>query len=147
MRTGDVDLLARSFVDTLCREHGLRAKRLTEDTLAVLCAHAWPGNVRELKNTIERAVIVSDTEWIEPRHIILQRRTSVPASAGLPTTEVAGTIEVPLAGMSMAEAEVQLIRITLQITNHNHTRAAKLLGVSRPTLLHRIREYGLEQTD
>jgi two-component system response regulator HydG len=116
--------------------------------MAVLRAHTWPGNIRELKNTIERAVIVSDTEWIEPRHIILQRRTNIPASAGpVSNAEIAGSIEVPLAGMSLAEAEAQLIRITLQISNNNHTRAARLLGVSRPTLLHRIREYGLAQAD
>jgi transcriptional regulator with PAS, ATPase and Fis domain len=146
MRTGDTDVLARAFVEDLCREHALGPKRLTEDALAVLRAHAWPGNVRELKNTIERAVIISDTEWIEPRHIMIQRRFNVPAHVAL-QEPVAGTIEVPVAGMKLSEIEVELIRITLRITDHNHTRAAKLLGISRPTLLHKIRENGLEQAD
>jgi transcriptional regulator with PAS, ATPase and Fis domain len=144
MRTGDIDVLARAFVEGLCREHGLVPKRLTEDALTVLRAHAWPGNVRELKNTIERAVIVSDTEWIEPRHITIQRRSNIPATGALQAAPMAASIDVPVSGMKLGEIEAQLIRITLRMTGNNHTRTAKLLGISRPTLLHKIRENGLE---
>ncbi|MGQ0562363.1 MAG: sigma-54 interaction domain-containing protein [Gemmatimonadota bacterium] len=144
MRPGDIDLLARGFVTALCHEHGLPEKQISEDAMIVLRSHAWPGNVRELKNTIEHAVIVSEGDWVEPQHILIQRRSTVSGPNAVRQAPQAGSIEVPLTGMSMAEAERQLIAITLRITSHNHTRAAGLLGFSRPTLLHKIREYGLE---
>lgn len=146
MRPGDVDLLARTFVASLSREHGLAEKHISAEAMNVLRAHPWPGNIRELKNTIERAVIVSDDNTIEPHHILIQRRSTIPGTVDQ-LQQLAGTIEVPVTGMSIGEAERQLIDLTLRITGSNHTHAARLLGITRPTLLSKIRQYGLEATD
>ena len=145
MRQGDIDLLAAHFVESICREHGLPVKRISEDALQLLRVHPWPGNIRELKNTIEHAVIVSDNPVIEREHITLQRRSTVPGTLGTASSETTvASIDVPHSGLSFAEAEQQLLEITLRMTGYNHSRAAKLLGVSRPTILAKIRQYGLE---
>jgi len=59
-RAGDVELLARHFIDATCQENGLAPKRIAPEAIAALAGHAWPGNVRELRNVIERMVILSD---------------------------------------------------------------------------------------
>ena len=90
----------------------------------------WPGNVRELRNVMERAVIVA-------RGPVLGPETLPPTVRGGAT----GYEPVLLPGMTVDEAERQLIFLTLERTGGNKTRAAKLLDVSLKTLHNKLRRY------
>jgi transcriptional regulator with PAS, ATPase and Fis domain len=142
-RRGDIEVLARHFLAELSREHGTELKQLSPDALVLLRGHSWPGNVRELKNVIERAyVLCGPSRDIEASHLLIQRRvarTSLGSSGPL-----AGEIEVPLTGKTLREIEQEAVRLTMLATAGNQSKAAKLLGISRPTLARILRESNPE---
>ena len=142
-RTGDIELLALHFLESICREQGMAPKMLASESLNLLREHAWPGNIRELKNTIERAIILCEGNVIGPTHITLQQRSNVPALVASETRQTAGTIRVPTEGMSLESVERELLTITLQIAGNNQSYAARILGISRPTIIRKIRKYNL----
>jgi transcriptional regulator with PAS, ATPase and Fis domain len=139
LRHGDVDVLARHFLGELAREHSTTPKHLSSEAFALLRAHSWPGNVRELKNVIERASVLSGSSPIvEAGHLLIQRRVArATLGSGAP---LAGEIEVPIAGKTLREIEQEAARLTLFATNGNQSKAAKLLGISRPTLARILRQ-------
>jgi transcriptional regulator with PAS, ATPase and Fis domain len=126
-RTGDVALLADRFVEELSGVLGRARPGLTADALDALRAHDWPGNVRELRNVIERAVILSEGDAIEPQHLSLQR-VAAPARPG----------------SDLLAMESQTIARVLHETAGNKARAARRLGITRTQLYVRLRKYGLE---
>ena len=135
-RSGDVARLAKHFLEQHTREQGRTSKTLAPEALDALLAHAWPGNVRELKNVIERATVLSgDDDVVRASHIMLQRRSGRPNSA-----ETVGEIEIPLAGKTMEQIEQEAVQLTLQLTSGNQSKAARILGISRPTLARIMRE-------
>jgi transcriptional regulator with PAS, ATPase and Fis domain len=139
-REGDVELLARHFLQELARQQELEPKALDPDAIAALRAHSWPGNIRELKNVIEHAAILSEGKSINASHLMIQQRTAVPAS------QVSGAtrdIQIPPGGKSLDEIEREAVYITLQITRGNRSAAARILGISRPTLARKMRDFGL----
>ena len=126
-----VELVGR-IVDDL-RPHLPAAPRaISDDALDRLLRHAWPGNIRELRNVLERAMIVGrGAERIEMRHLPSEiRDTSVPNMDH----------HVPL---TLAEIERAHIERALKAHNENRTHAARELGISRATLIKKIKEYGL----
>ncbi len=142
-RGGDVLLLARHFLAELVAAHGLPSARLTPNALASLAAHSWPGNVRELKNVLERALVLCEGGEIEARHLALSRRATASPED---TRTIGGVIEVPTAGRSLKSVEAELVRMTLGLTRGNKSAAARLLGISRPTLHRKIEEHALAAT-
>ena len=135
-RAGDVARLARHFLEHHAREQGRAEKTLAPEALDVLVSHGWPGNVRELKNVIERATVLSaDDTVVRVSHVMLQRRSGRPSSS-----DVVGEIEIPLAGKTMEHIEQEAVQLTLQLTNGNQSKAARILGISRPTLARIMRE-------
>ena len=143
-RTGDIEVLARYFLDQISREHGVRPRRFSAEALEAMRNYAWPGNVRELKNAIEGALISSEGEVIKPEHVVVRRRTSVPTPMS-ESTPVAAVIRVPEAGLTLAHAEKQLIEATLKLTKYNISRTARMLDVSRPTVLRKLEQYGIKK--
>ena len=138
-RRDDVEVLARHFLSEMSLHHHGTLKQLAPDTLQLLRAHAWPGNVRELKNVIERACVVSGSSArVEHTHLSIQRRVS--RMTGLTGAPLAGEIEVPLAGKSLRDIEREAVHLTLRATGGNQSKAARLLGISRPTLARIMRE-------
>ena len=142
-RGNDVELLAWHFLESLCRERGMAPKEFSATALAALRAYSWPGNVRELKNTVERAIILTETDVVDADHIIIQRRSVAPALTAGDSVHAAAAIVVPPEGLTLDDAERQLIAATLKLARNNHSLAAKMLGLSRPTILRKIRKYGL----
>jgi two-component system response regulator HydG len=140
-REGDVARLARHFLEELAAGQGLPVARLTPEADAVLEGHSWPGNVRELKNTLERAVVMSEGGRIDLPHLALsaraERQLDADPSAG-------GVIRVPSAGRSLKSVEAELVRMTLRLTKGNKSAAARVLGISRPTLHRKLEEYEIE---
>ena len=137
-RGGDVETLARYFLELIARESGTPPIHLAPDAINALNGHPWPGNVRELKNVIERAVIVCAGEMIQRRHLMFQRRRLVP-DAG----EVSSIIQIPPDGKSLEAITREAIHVTLVLTHGNLSAAARILGISRPTLARKMREAGL----
>jgi two-component system NtrC family response regulator len=129
-RLEDVETIARSFLNDETREYQ-QPKRFADDAIAALLVHRWPGNVRELKNVVERAAILSgDSPIVRAEHLMIQRRTVRPVEPAEATSE----IRIPPTGKLMEEIEREAVALTLKLTNGNQAKAARLLGISRPTL-------------
>ena len=129
-RLEDVEPTARHFLEEETREHQ-QPKRFTEDAIAALLVHRWPGNVRELKNVVERAAILAaDSPVVRAEHLMIQRRTAQAPSA----VDVVGQIAIPREGKLLETIEREAVALTLKLTKGNQAAAARLLGISRPTL-------------
>jgi transcriptional regulator with PAS, ATPase and Fis domain len=110
-----------------------------------LQGYAWPGNVRELQNAMERAALMSRGGIILPEHLparVVREASAAPAPTPIPPppaqTGPTKTIE---------DMEREAIERALQEHGHNRTRAAKALGISRRTLIYRLRRYADEGYD
>jgi DNA-binding NtrC family response regulator len=106
----------------------------------VLAQYQWPGNVRELRNFCERMVILLSGKQIQPDNLPMEFHPQ--ASASQP--EKANSIfTLPDEGINLEHMEINIIRQALAKTQGNRSRAARLLGISRDTLLYRIKKYAL----
>ena len=143
-RDGDVELLARFFIDQICRDHNLPQKTLAPSTIEVLRDYGWPGNVRELKNVMEGALILCDGNMILPEHLPLGRRNRQAAAAAVAEMmSLSHTIVIPPEGLTFDAAEKQLLESTLRLANFNQSKAARMLGVSRPTIARMMEKHRL----
>jgi DNA-binding NtrC family response regulator len=154
-RGADIPLLAEHFLSRFSLEMETENPGITEEAKAELLRYAWPGNVRELANTIQKAVIFS-----RGCPIGLQDVTQVISekNSGFPRDEntlkatihqwVKETLNSSPEGSSfdslMESFEKILVSEALDLTKGNRSRAAKLLGMSRPTLLAKIEKYQIE---
>lgn len=139
-RHGDVELLAQYFLHLQAGEHGW-VRRLTPATIEALEAHPWHGNVRELRQVVERAAALADGPEVRPEHLIVQYRTA--RSAASHDVPPAAEIRIPPGGRPLQEIEAEAVALTLQLTRGNQSAAARLLGISRPTLARKLRELGI----
>jgi PAS domain S-box-containing protein len=131
-RRGDIPLLVERFLGGVRRRTGRTFSGMTRQAMDRLMDHDWPGNVRELKSVLEYAAIITDGPIIDLDHLPAMERR-------LPSRAPASPI--PRQGdRSEREALVEALRAT----GGNRTRAAALLGVTRTTVWHRIRRYGIE---
>ncbi|HVM22419.1 MAG TPA: PEP-CTERM-box response regulator transcription factor [Sphingomicrobium sp.] len=131
-RTGDSVLLARHFVHRFSRDLNPGVQSLSPDALAAIDAYRWPGNVRELENRIKRAVIMADGKAVTA------------ADLDLPGKGAAETDAPPINLRAAREiADRRAIRQAMSRTDNNISGAAKLLGISRPTLYDLLKQYQL----
>ena len=128
-RHGDAALLAQYFMIRFSRENGRQFKGLTPDAIAAITDWHWPGNVRELENRMKRAVIMAEGNRLTAADLDL-------VNSG---DEAALTLKV-----ARENADRQAIRRAMLRADGNVSMAAKLLGVSRPTLYDLLKQYGLE---
>jgi DNA-binding NtrC family response regulator len=133
-RPGDVRLLAELFAGG--------AGRLDDEAVATLEEHAWPGNVRELKHVVERAASLAGDTPIRAEHLIVLHRT---ARSGLSNqlSPPAAVIHIPSGGKPLHRVEGEAVALTLGLTRGNQSAAARILGISRPTLARKLREHGI----
>jgi two-component system NtrC family response regulator len=130
-RSGDAVLLARHFTNLFARDMNAKVQGLSPDALAAIDAYAWPGNVRELENRIKRAVIMADGKLVTAADLDL------PGIAG-----AGGDLPINLRA-ARESADRKVIRQALSRTDNNISGAAKLLGISRPTLYDLLKQYQL----
>ena len=128
-RPGDAALLAKHFLHRFAREMNPQVKGLAPSALAAIDAWGWPGNVRELENRMKRAVIMADGKLVGAEDLDL-------GGAG------DGGLAVNLKAAREA-ADRRAIRQALARADGNISSAAKLLGISRPTLYDLLKQYGL----
>jgi len=129
-RQGDAALLAHSFVRKFGAEQRRGTMTLLPDAIEAIDAHGWPGNVRELENVIKRAVIMADSESITAVDIGLEAADGDAGALNLRHVR--------------EQAEKNAVLRVLGRVNGNLSRAAELLGVSRPTLYDLMHRYGLK---
>ncbi len=133
-RREDIPLLVQSFLNEFNRTNNKNIRAVDQEAMYILERYPWPGNIRELRNVIERATILAESEFIEPKHLpptLISR-----GEQSLPTMTLSP-------GTTVDEAERRLIRLTLDHTRNNKTRAAEILGISLKTLhnkLNRMKE-------
>ncbi len=128
-RTGDVLLLAKSFLNRFNEELGKSLRGFDKQAVAGIEAYDWPGNVRELLNRIKRAIIMADNSYITLDDLELDSSDE----------EV-----MPFNLRQVREsAERQAIQRALLNTDDNISEAAKLLGVTRPTLYNFLEKYNI----
>jgi DNA-binding NtrC family response regulator len=134
-RREDIPLLIEHFIKLANERHGTKVKGIAADAQRVLLAYPWPGNIRQLRNVVENMVVLaSDTRLSVddiPSDIFDSRPGQEPGDLSA------------LAGMSLEEAEKQLIANTLTMVDGNRERAANILGIGERTLYRKIKEYGL----
>jgi DNA-binding NtrC family response regulator len=141
-RLEEIEPLARAVVAEFCRRYRRsREPEVSAAALEVMRAYRWPGNVRELRNVVERALVLSGEHDIGPEHLPLERM--VPSRAA----SVATLVPPPSIDAEMPAEDEEHARIlaTLAQCAGNQTRAAKLLNMSRATLVARLERYGVRR--
>jgi len=132
-RKEDIPLLVNHFLEKFDPSH---SKKISSKAMKILTNYNWPGNIRELQNAIERALIVCQGTEIQPVHFPEE------LLSGLEETSTP-IITLTEGGFSLEDLEKHLIIRALEKNNNNQTKVAKYLGISRPTLLYRLKKYGI----
>jgi DNA-binding NtrC family response regulator len=148
-RPAEIEPLARLFARRAAASlYPDRPVAISTEALEALKRHAWPGNIRELRNVMERAVVLSAGATIQPEQLLLHPKRS-PHDPPAPHRETARTAVEPKEGEPLrlrdameAHERARIVR-ALDECHGNQTRAAELLGISRRTLVERLRTYGI----
>ncbi len=147
-RGDDVLTLARHFVERFCKDLNKNALLLAPGAIEDLKAYSWPGNVRELQNCIERAVILTEGDVIQSRHLNLSFRN---ASVPVPVTadpwdqlDLSGTLGDAVRRVS-AEVERRKIELALKEAGGNKVQAAHALQIGFKVLLQKLKTYGIPE--
>ena len=135
-RLQDLPLLVHYFLRNLAAQHGREPVALDPEAESLLLAHSWPGNVRELINVLERALVLAAQGVIGPEHLTSELRQSSAVAPGDPAS-LAEPALLPL-----AEVERRHVLRVLQATRGNRERAARILGISRRTLVRMLHRWG-----
>jgi two-component system NtrC family response regulator len=129
-RTGDAVLLAQAFLQKFMQERAKSLRGFSDEALAAIEAHAWPGNVRELENRVKRATIMAEGNRIELEDLEL----------AAPKED-----EMPLNLREVRErAERQALQRAMGLSHGNMSKAAQMLGVSRPTLYDLLNKFEMK---
>ncbi len=130
-RREDIPLLVQAFVSEFNTRNGKAVKGVDQEAMRLLEHYHWPGNIRELRNVIERATILASGDLIELAHL-------PPTLTTTPKKEPVVSTVMLTPGMTVDEAETRLIRLTLEHTRDNKTKAAEILGISLKTLHNKL---------
>ncbi len=129
-RLEDIPLLVNHFLEIYCKKYKMPNKRLHASTIKRLEKHSWPGNIRELQHAVERAVIMSDSNVLQPQDFFLSKQDK-------PEKDI--TVD----DHNLETTEKMLIRKVIDKHGGNISKAAKELGITRASLYRRIEKYEL----
>ncbi|GHA74575.1 sigma-54-dependent transcriptional regulator [Pontibacter akesuensis] len=136
-RTGDVELLARHFAALYAQKNHKPVPEFAEATMQKLKQHSWPGNVRELQHAVERAIILAESNTLQPQDFSFSAMELGPPAA---TTAYASASEKPV---PLIELERETIVRTLEKNKGNISRTAKELGLTRTALYRRLNKHDI----
>lgn len=125
-RVEDISPLAEHFLHHFSRQMGKKIRGFTPQAMTLLCHYPWPGNVRELANAVERAVVLCQGDWIPPELFPFSQKY-------VPSDD------------TLAAVEANHIRRILAAHGWNITQAAKILGIDRVTLYHKMKRYNISR--
>lgn len=131
-REGDAVMIATALLKRYNGTNNKRIKGFTDDAIMAIEKYSWPGNIREMENKVKRAVILADEAYLSADDLELPI-----------TDEVNGALPFNLRNVR-EEAESAAIKKALALANNNITQAAKMLGVTRPTLYSLLDKYGIQ---
>lgn len=134
-RTEDVEHLIKHFLTLFADMHSITAPKFSKQALKILKGYQWPGNIRELRNLCERLSILLAGKTIEPENLPHEFSAYSCDSKATPFT-------LPEIGLQLDALEADLILQALSRTQGNRSKSAKLLGISRDTLLYRMQKHG-----
>ena len=133
-RREDIPVLVHYMLKYACEKHGKPIEGITPPAQQLLMSYSWPGNVRQLKNVVENMVVLSAGPTLDLADLPVEIR---------PKGEQTVSGMNNLVGISLTQAEKELIRNTLKMVEGNREQAAKLLGIGERTLYRKIKEYEL----
>jgi len=139
-RKDDIPYLAYSFLKEFAIKFNKRIKRIDPDAMNILNGYHWKGNVRELRNVIERAALLMEDDQLKEQHLDFL----VESMGDKEITSDEFILKVPSKGIKIDVVLKKLILETLNITNGNQVKAAKVLGLSRSKLRYRMEQLGIE---
>ncbi|MEE3193398.1 MAG: sigma-54 dependent transcriptional regulator, partial [Candidatus Poribacteria bacterium] len=150
-RVDDIPLLIEHFLKQINREANQNIRGVSSETMLLLQNYGWPGNVRELENAIKSAVVLSRSDVILPEH--LPKEIQDPASTNVLQMDLKSTLltvvkqAIELKKDSLYDElintlDAELIPTAINACNQNQTQAAKLLGISRTTLIQKLKKGG-----
>jgi DNA-binding NtrC family response regulator len=132
-RKEDVLPLVNHFINAFNPRFKRNLKGVSPQAAAVLLAHDWPGNVREVRNTIVRAMVLEESDWVQPSSLgIAGESDSTAVPSGVAPAVAA------LETMRLEDAERAMVLNALERTGWNQSQAARVLGVTRDTLRYRM---------
>src|SRR6201993_2895855 len=157
-RTEDILPLVDFFIDRYNRRFKKSIRGITDETRRLILSHTWPGNVRELKNTIERAMILEDEQYLRPVYLPFSvaetggrtvfERTAAPENGQmLANGRLLPRLYIPEGGTSLEEVERAMVELALRQATGNQTNAAKLLDISRDALRYKLKKFELLRGD
>lgn len=156
-REHDILILAEHFIQLICAEWQISRKPLTEAAKAFLLAQHFSGNVRELRNIIEKAITMSDEDFLDIPHLQPAPQRGIPKTesnenAHIPSIASEATIKVqsiPEEGLEqyLEKVEKEVLLNALHQTHWNRTLAAKKLGMTFRSLRYRLKKFGLDTDD
>ena len=129
-RSEEITPLAEIFISKFADKYRRNVTGLTQDAIKLLKGHSWSGNIRELSNCIEKAVILSENEFLGPAEIEIQQ------GRASESVQVSGT-------ETLEETEEKAIRAAMTRFGGNLSMVAKSLEISRPTLYAKLKKYGI----
>ncbi|RMG69609.1 MAG: sigma-54-dependent Fis family transcriptional regulator [Nitrospirae bacterium] len=130
-RKEDLSLLVSYFINKFNEEKGYGIKGITREAMQILMNSSWPGNVRELENAIESAMALSERNVIEAKYL--------PSFLLLSPVQNGDLYHIPQS-LTLKEIEMEIIRLALEKTGGNRTKAAKMLGIGLRTLQRKIKQ-------
>jgi len=122
--------LANHFLGIYAKKYRKNIRSISSDAMKKLNQYQWPGNIRELQHSMERAVIMSDSDIIQPDDFLLSTRSEKLA-------------EIEINSYNLEEIERNIIIKVLKQNQGNVSQAAHVLGLTRTSLYRRIEKYGL----
>jgi DNA-binding NtrC family response regulator len=128
-RKEDIPMLACFFLNRYASKYGKNGLKMTPSVVKQLESYHWPGNIRELQHAIEKAVILCDSNELQPVDFVLRKQEGNSIHFG---------------NLTLDEAEKLLISQSIKRNSGNMSAIATELGISRPTLYSKIKKYGLE---
>jgi DNA-binding NtrC family response regulator len=134
-RTEDIEHLIKHFLDLFEKTYNMTPPQFSKLAIKALKAYHWPGNVRELRNLCERLCILLAGRTIEPENLPLE-------ISQIRSSRKATGFTLPETGLQLDSLEADLIHQALNRTNGNRSKSARLLGLSRDTLLYRMQKHG-----
>jgi len=130
-RTEDIEPLLKHFASEFARKLNKPTPKIEKETISFLKNYSFPGNVRELKNMVERALILCKNEYLSESDFMTN------------TSNKTDSQQAKI-NYNLEENELSLIRLALKERNYNQNKTAELLGITRDSLIRRLKKYGIQ---
>jgi two-component system response regulator HydG len=137
-RKEDVPLLAQHFLEIFAEKNHKKVKGFTPQAMDRLLRHQWPGNVRELMNAVERGIVMAQTPYLDTKDLTL-----IPE--GPSAEEKASAKGITAVDLPLEEVEKAAILKALEASGGNRSETSRKLGITRKTLLAKLRKYGVNK--